>query len=308
MARRHEMKPTAVVTFHTNPYTCGVARFNVSLAQTLGVPLLTLDDFLEHPVSGALLSIKCEEIGEANSRGLSDFLDASSESFDVYLHGLDGSTAEQKIIENAGRLFAATKEMADAIGVVRSDVVGTCAPGASPSPIAKEVDCTLLTFGMAHKIRVAGYRKLGELLQEEKRTFRLEISTALHEGTTFSEDFFTVGKEIREVFNGNVSFLGFLADEEVSNRMRAADALVAFFPLGVRENNTTVLSAMSHGCAVITNVDRYSPSWMVHGHSVLDIDKMTRFPSDAELEEIRGNAIDAAAPFTFSKLGRILSQ
>ena len=307
MARKSEMKPTAIVTFHTNPYTCGVARFNVSLAQSLGVPLLTLDFFLENPVSGALLSIKCEEIGKDIAKGLSDFLETASETFDVYLHGLDGSAAEQKIIDKAGRLFTATKEMADAIGLKRSDAVSTFAPGASPSLIAKEVDCTLLTFGMAHKIRVGGYRKLGDLLQEETRTFRLEISTALHEGTTFSEDFFTVGKEIRDVFRGNVSFLGFLADEEVSHRMRAADALVAFFPLGVRENNTTVLSAMSHGCAVITNVDDYSPDWMIHGESILDIDKLSSFPTTDELIEIGKNAREAASPFSFEQLGRLLS-
>jgi glycosyltransferase involved in cell wall biosynthesis len=301
------MKPAAIVTFHTNPYTCGVARFNVALAQSLGVPLLTLEGFLENPVSGALLSIKCEEIGEVNSQGLSDFLETASESFDVYLHGLDGSAAEQKIIEKAGRLFTATKEMADLVGTKRGDVVSTFAPGASPSPIAKEVDCTLLTFGMAHKIRVAGYRKLGELLQEEKRTFRLEISTALHEGTTFSEDFFTVGKEIREVFDGNVSFLGFLADEEVSNRMRAADALVAFFPHGVRENNTTVLSAMSHGCAVITNIDKYSPSWMAHNHSIFDINLLDGFPSINDLERVGSNAIEAVNNFTFSELAKLIT-
>jgi glycosyltransferase involved in cell wall biosynthesis len=172
----------------------------------------------------------------------------------------------------------------------------------------KQVDCTLLTFGMAHKIRVAGYRKLGEILHGDSRTFRIEISTALHEGTTFSEDFFTVGKEIREVFDGNVSFLGFLADEEVSNRMRAADALVAFFPHGVRENNTTVLSAMSHGCAVITNIDKYSPSWMIHGSSIFDIDKMTKFPSSGELEEVGKNANQAVAPYSFSQLSKIISQ
>lgn len=302
------MKPTAIVTFHTNPYTCGVARFNVSLAQSLGIPLVKLENFLEKPVSGALLSIKCEEIGDVNTQALSELLDTSIEKFDVYLHSLDGSASEEKIIKNAGRLFAATQEMADKVGVVRSDVLGAFAPGATPSPIAKEVDCTLLTFGMAHKIRVAGYRKLGELLQKENRSFRLEISTALHEGTTFSEDFFTVGREIREVFNGNVSFLGFLADEEVSHRMRASNALVAFFPLGARENNTTVLSAMSHGCAVITNLDKNSPSWMVHGHSVLDIDKMTEFPSEDELKKIGGNAIGAVAPYSFSHLGHILSQ
>ncbi len=302
------MKPTAIVTFHTNPYTCGVARFNIALAESLGVPLVTLNDFLSKPISGALLSIKCEEIGKENSRELSRFLVSTIEKFDVYLHGLDDSEAEQIVIAQAAHIFTATMEMADAIRSARSDVQSTFAPGASPSPVMKQVDCTLLTFGMAHKIRVAGYRKLGEILHGDSRTFRLEISTALHEGTTFSEDFFTVGKEIREVFDGNVSFLGFLADEEVSNRMRAADALVAFFPHGVRENNTTVLSAMSHGCAVITNIDKYSPSWMIHGSSVFDIDKMTNFPSSGELEEVGKNAKQAVAPYSFSQLSKIISQ
>jgi hypothetical protein len=269
---------------------------------------VTLKDFLSKQISGALLSIKCEEIGEENSRELSRLLVSLNEKFDVYLHGLDHSEAEQTVIAQAGRIFTATMEMADTIRSSRSDVQSTFAPGAKPSPVLKQVDCTLLTFGMAHKIRVDGYRKLGEILHGDSRTFRLEISTALHEGTTFSEDFFTVGKDIREVFDGNVSFLGFLADEEVSNRMRAADALVAFFPLGVRENNTTVLSAMSHGCAVITNVDKYSPSWMIHGSSVFDIDKMTNFPSDRELEEVGRNAKEAVAPYSFSQLSNIISQ
>jgi hypothetical protein len=285
-----------------------VARFNIALAESLNVPLVTLKDFLSNQISGALLSIKCEEIGEENSRELSRLLVSLNEKFDVYLHGLDHSEAEQTVIAQAGRIFTATIEMADTIRSSRSDVHSTFAPGATPSPVLKQVDCTLLTFGMAHKIRVAGYRKLGEILHGDSRTFRLEISTALHEGTTFSEDFFTVGKEIREVFEGNVSFLGFLADEEVSNRMRAADALVAFFPQGVRENNTTVLSAMSHGCAVITNIDEYSPSWMIHGVSVFDIDKMVGFPSNSELEEVGRNAKQAVAPYSFSQLSKIISQ
>jgi hypothetical protein len=270
--------------------------------------MVTLDDFLSKQVPGALLSIKCEEIGEENARELAHVLVSATEKFDVYLHGLDHSEAEKIVIAQAGRIFTATMEMADTIRNSRSDVQSTFAPGASPSPVLKQVDCTLLTFGMAHKIRVAGYRKLGEVLHGDSRTFRLEISTALHEGTTFSEDFFTVGKEIREVFDGNVSFLGFLADEEVSNRMRAADALVAFFPHGVRENNTTVLSAMSHGCAVITNIDQHSPSWMVHGLSVFDIDKMVHFPSSRELEEVGRNAKQAVAPYSFSQLSKIISQ
>ncbi len=92
------MKPTAIVTFHTNPYTCGVARFNIALAESLGVPLVTLNDFLSKPISGALLSIKCEEIGKENSRELSRFLVSTIEKFAVYLHGLVDSEAEQIVI------------------------------------------------------------------------------------------------------------------------------------------------------------------------------------------------------------------
>ena len=302
------MKPTSIVSFHTNPYTCGVARFNIALAQSLGIPIVKLNAFLESPSSGALISIKCEELGEEFSRGLFKVLETEKLKYDLYLHGIENSEIEKLIIYSAERIFTATKAMADAIRPIRSDVVGTFAPGASPAPEMMPVDCTLLTFGMAHKIRVDGYRKLGEILQRDSRRFRLEISTALHEGTSFSEDFFTVGKEIREVFDGNVSFLGFLADEEVSNRMRAASALVAFFPQGVRENNTTVLSAMSHGCAVITNLDDMSPAWMKHGESVLDVNLLDVFPSDVELRKIGEQARIAVEPYDFFNLGRLLSE
>ena len=302
------MRPTSIVSFHTNPYTCGVARFNVSLAQSLEVPLVGLSDYLNDPQGGSLLSIKCEELGSENTRALSQLLESGVHMFDLYLHGVDGSSEESLLIRSANRVFAASMEIADLVRPIRLDVVNTFAPGALPSTKIDREDCTLLTFGMAHKIRASGYKRLGEVLKNDHRTFRLEISTALHEGTTFSEDFFTVGTEIREVFDGNVSFLGFLADDEVSQRMRSADALVAFFPNGVRENNTTVLSAMAHGCAVITNLDEQSPQWMKHGVSVLDVNLMGGFPSKAELQAIGEKAKEAVEPYNFANLGRMLSE
>ena len=286
------MRPTSIVSFHTNPYTCGVARFNVSLAQSLEVPLVGLSDYLNDPQSGSLLSIKCEELGSENTRALSQLLESGAHMFDLYLHGVDGSSEESLLIRSANRVFAASMEIADLVRPIRIDVVNTFAPGALPSTKINREDCTLLTFGMAHKIRASGYQRLGEVLKNDHRTFRLEISTALHEGTTFSEDFFTVGTEIREV----------------SQRMRSADALVAFFPNGVRENNTTVLSAMAHGCAVITNLDEQSPQWMKHGVSVLDVNLMGGFPSKAELQAIGEKAREAVEPYNFANLGRMLSE
>jgi hypothetical protein len=302
------MRPTSIVSFHTNPYTCGVARFNVSLAQSLDVQLVGLSDYLIDPLDGSLLSIKCEELGSENTHALSQLLESGAHRFDLYLHGVDGSSDESLLIRSANRVFAASMEIGDLVRPIRVDVVDTFAPGALPSTKIDRADCTLLTFGMAHKIRSSGYRKLGEILKNDRRTFRLEISTALHEGTTFSEDFFTVGTEISEVFDGNVSFLGFLADDEVSRRMHSADALVAFFPNGVRENNTTVLSAMAHGCAVITNLDENSPKWMKHGFTVLDVNLINKFPSGIELKTIGEQARVAVKPFNFANLGRLLSE
>ena len=159
---------------------------------------------------------------------------------------------------------------------------------------------------MAHKIRSDGYRHLAALMKGDSRTFRLEISTALHEGGTFDENFFVVGEEISLAFAGNVRFLGFLADAEVSDRLREVDALVAFFPRGARENNTTVLSAMTHGCAVITNLDAESPPWMVHDKTVFDINKLTALPKKSQLREVGEAGARSASSFSFVSLAELL--
>ena len=298
----------SVVSFHTNPYTCGVARFNQALAKSLQVPIESVLQFEASKETVSLLSFKFDEIPVAMSEQLLENLDHQSAAFDLFLHGINQSAIESKYIAKARRVIVASREYADLIQSQRSDVITLFAPGAGVSGLRSTFDITLLTFGMAHKIRSDGYRKLGAMLKTESRTFQLEISTALHDGTSFSEDFFSVGSEIGEVFEGNVSFLGFLADDEVSRRMTEADALVAFFPSGVRENNTTVLSAMAHGCAVITNLDEYSPPWMKHGESVFDVNQLVSFPSSAELSAVRTGAKKAVIPYTFEELSKLLSK
>ena len=296
----------SVISFHTNPYTCGVARFNQALAKSLQVPIESVLQFEASQETVSLLSLKFDEIPEAMSERLLENLDQQLATFDLFLHGINRSVIESKYIAKARSVIVASREYADLIQEQRSDVIALFAPGAGVSGLRSTFDITLLTFGMAHKIRSDGYRKLGAMLKTDSRTFQLEISTALHDGTSFSEDFFSVGSEIGEVFEGNVSFLGFLADDEVSRRLTHADALVAFFPSGVRENNTTVLSAMAHGCAVITNLDEYSPPWMKHGESVFDVNQLASFPSNAELLAVRTGAKNAVSPYTFEQLSKLL--
>ena len=301
------MNYSSLVSYHTNPYTCGVARFNQALATALGVPICAVTKLAARKSDILLLSLKFEEISTEVAQNLLVDLQVVGAKFDLFLHGIANTEIEQKFISSARRVIVATKEYADLIRSQRGDVVAYFAPGAADAGITRSAEITLLTFGMAHKIRSEGYRKLGQLLSADSRTFHLEISTALHDGTSFSEDFFSVGSEISQVFDGNVSFLGFLADDEVSRRLHAADALVAFFPYGVRENNTTVLSAMAHGCAVITNFDSYSPGWMEHGKSVFDIDQLSTFPSANELIRVGEAAREAVAPFTFDSLATLLT-
>jgi hypothetical protein len=102
--------------------------------------------------------------------------------------------------------------------------------------------------------------------------------------------------------------LGFLTDAEVSERLLTVDALVAFFPSGVRENNTTVLSAMSHGCPVISNLDGFSPEWMAHNKTIFDISQLVEFPQKSELTQVGDSGRLAASAFTFNRLAEILTE
>ena len=299
---------SAVVSYHTNPYTCGVARFNHSLAQAMKVPVVQLGTHCANPRAGeALVSIKVEELDAASLAAFIGAVQDEKFEFSLLLHGLNKTDEERKLCQRAKKIFAASAEIASGLSSIDSEVVAVFAPGAPVLPRKEPVDCTFLTFGMAHKIRSEGYRRLASILEQDSRTFRLEISTALHEGGTFDESFFTVGEEISAAFSGNVRFLGFLTDSEVSERLAAVNALVAFFPHGARENNTTVLSAMSHGCPVITNLDAYSPSWMVHGETIIDIEKLDEFPPTTELHRIGRLGQREASKFTFDRLAEILT-
>ena len=298
---------SGLVSYHTNPYTCGVARFNQALSVALKIPIVAMSNLSLRTADVLLLSLKFEEISHESAEQLLSNLQASDAVFDLFLHGIIDSEIEQVFVTTARQVFVASNEYADQIRSRRTDVVSYFAPGASDLSKNVDADLTLLTFGMAHKIRSAGYKKLGQLLSNDDRTVQLEISTELHDGTSFSEDFFSVGSEISQVFDGNVSFLGFLADEEVSRRLHAAHALVAFFPSGARENNTTVLSAMAHRCPVITNLDSYSPSWMKHDESVFDIDQLSNFPSRDSLLRVGEAGQRAVAPYSFEVLASLLN-
>ena len=297
-----------MASFHTNPYTCGVARFNASLASSLNSKVSSLAAASTSQSGKILLSIKLQEIDDAGKVNLEKILSNSRLTFDVFLHASEGSDLENRLLKRAQKVFAASAEIGEEIKSRRPDVVNLFAPGAPSSAVSKQTEISLLTFGMAHKISATGYRKLAKILATSNRSFQLEVSSALHEGTSFDENFFSVADEISQAFGGNVVFLGFLADQEVSRRLQETTALVAFFPNGVRENNTTVMSAMAHGCAVITNLDSQSPNWMTHSHNIFDINKLENFPDAAQIASVRKNAQLAVAEFGFDRLALLIQK
>ena len=296
---------STVIGVHTNPFTCGIARFNARLAEQFRIPVRSWDSFAQSPSSDALLSIKVSEFDSSSMRELERFV-GSGLPFDLFLHAFDSTPIEHLLVRAARSVFVGNAEMARVIGSQRPDVVACFAPGMEPTVVRSEAEIRLLTFGMAHKISSAGYRKLADLLRRDGRSSILEISSALHEGTKFDSEFFAVADEIRSAFDGSVRFLGFLADEEVSERLRRATAMVAFFPRGVRENNTSVMGALVHCCPVITNLDADSPKWLQHEVTCLDISRLSSIPQTEELAAIGRAGRESISGHTYESLARLI--
>jgi glycosyltransferase involved in cell wall biosynthesis len=292
-----------VVSYHHNIHTCGVARFNRGIADHLSIKMGFIDAVSDEICSHPLVSIKKTEISLAAITKLHAQLLDRKLPYSIIFHDYLNSELEQDLLKNALYVMALNREMKEKLDQVREDVILGFAPGSQPyAGLEADTELRLITFGMAHKINPSGYESVGQLLRAGSQTYRLEISSALHEGTQFDDDFFSMGEEISNYFGGNVDFLGFLADAEVSRRISRAHAMLAFFPQGARENNTSVLTALSHGISVITNLDRFSPEWMQHGKTVFEVSKLEVFPPIDELARIGRNAKQAVNEMTYETL------
>ena len=293
-----------VITYHHNIHTCGVARFNRYLADHLKIPMLSFTELANDRYSFPLISIKESEMLHEDVLEFYSIIERTKIRYSVVFHSFEGSETEIKFLKGAEEVMALNAQMAAEILPFRADVL-TGFTVATPLPnisISTSFEIKMITFGMAHKIQSSGYIKVADLLNDSGRTSVLEISSALHEGTEFDDRFFNVGEEISEIFDGRVEFLGFLADHEVARRVKAADVMLAFFPNGARENNNSVLSAMWLGTPVITNLDSWSPSWLKHGETVFDINRLEEFPSKGKLKEVGEFGRSATEHLTYQSL------
>lgn len=253
------MKFTSVSSLHTNPNTCGVAKFSQQLAQRLGVQFRPLyDDLGEHP----LLSLKAAEFRGCNMGNLDTVVEEGP--FSVFWH----DAGLESITRRATHVFYADPSLGSP-GLF-------CPSLLTPS---KPRTVRLFSFGMAHKLQTQHYAKVRQLLEDAGLDYRLRVSVGLHEGTSLDDatKHFDALKEIMGA--DKVTILGCLSDDAVAEELHNADTVLAFFERGVRANNTTVHAALDHGCRVITNSDFRSPSQFVQ--TTLSIDHIFSWPKSA---------------------------
>lgn len=268
-----------IAGYHLNPWTCGIAKFNQILAKQLDLPVVAIVDLPTQSKCQPLLSVKLSEFAPEHVYLLDEWARERSGQYELFLHAVDGTDVEVRLIRNAAKVFCGNRELFHTLRTARPDIVELFCPGTILTPQrVQQTDLQVFTFGMAHKVRVPYYRKLQDLLEATGRTYKVFVSTALHEGTSFDESFIVRFEELQEIFDGRVYFMGYLSDTAVFNHLLDATFLAAFFEKGLRANNTTVNAAMECGCAVLTNVDEFSPLGYEHMRTVLDINRTDCLP------------------------------
>lgn len=254
MSTKSSLPFTSVVSLHTDPYTCGVARFSKQLAERLGVPFV---GFSPSAPLGALplYSLKWSEIRQANHPV------AIREGFGVFWHDV----GDPEVTSHAQHVFYADPSLGS--------------PGLfCPSLIApRKRPVRLFSFGMAHKLQTDKYKRVRELLDAASLPYHLRVSVGIHEGTSLSDatQHFDALKEI--MGPEHVTILGILSDDAVSEELSNAHYVLSFFEKGLRANNTTVHAALAAGCRVVTNWDDATPTEL--RYITLDVSSVFQLPT-----------------------------
>jgi hypothetical protein len=292
----------AVVTHHRDGFRSGVARFNELLAGRLGVPLYGVSDEDSAGWADSLLSFKAGEMSAAERDALAERLARVDWHGEVYLHEFSDLDLEREIVRRARRVHCGNLEIHDQVRELSAESATVWTPGLLVDRRDYEpTELSVFSFGMAHKIQTDRFRRLRELLDASGRSYAVYVSAANHE-TSSLEDAQAVFEGMREVFP-DLYFLGNLSDVAVYNQLRQSTYFAAFFPKGVRANNTTVAAAMETGAVVITNLDRHSPPEYVHMGNVLDIGQSAELPADkAVLGGIRAAAVETARSRSWDEL------
>jgi hypothetical protein len=246
---------TSVVSYHTNEYGCGVAKFGKQLAERIGVPFVGLDgDWGDHP----LLSLKQAERPPVFAYR------PRHKVFSVFWH--DTGDDYKNLTENARYVFYADPSLGS--------------PGLwCPSLITpRKRPVRLFSFGMAGRLQSDKWQRLRTLLDKAGERYHVRVSVGIHEGTSLSgvEKHFDALMDIMGA--DNVTILGILTDDAVAEELGRCDYVVAFFEKGLRANNTTVHAARLTNREVITNCDDDTPEDLYS-----DVNRIDDMPAWSEI-------------------------
>jgi hypothetical protein len=209
---------------------------------------------------------------------------------------------ETALLRRAAVVYAGNEEIAQAVAPLARSVETLWSPATilERRPF-KASEISVFSFGMAHKMRTDMFRRLHSLLERDGRTYSVYVSNANHESVTL-EDAQVVYDEMHSIFPEGLYFLGNLSDLAVSNFIAGATYFAAFFPRGARANNSTIVAAMERKAVVVTNLDEFSPGYLRHMETVIDIDRCDRLPTDpAILQSIGAAAEDKARELSWDR-------
>jgi hypothetical protein len=244
----------AVLSYHMNPQTCGVAKFNHLLAAKLGVPCLPFREFWNcaHP----LISVKLSELGAAafDKHG---FEDDAERPYDLFLH--DYMDWYRPFIVRANKVYVGNEAIAEAVHCLHADVVtGFCPSTVTGNPTRGQY--RVLVFGMAHKLLLPHFENLKRILDAvHKGDYTIELSTAVHEGNPWDAALTESVTNMRAIFGERLRVLGFLGDDALAKELNEVDAVAAYYVPALRANNTSAWAAIEAGKVLFTNCDELSP-------------------------------------------------
>jgi hypothetical protein len=242
------MSVDAVLSYHTNPQTCGVAKFNHALAKRLGVRFGSVNP---RDAAFPLFSVKCSEIPQTRGR--------LHPPYALFLHDSPASARDWEWVHAADRVYAANPAIAADVQGQRKDVITAFCP----STVEGNPDrggYRVLTFGMSHKLVLPHFEQLKRDLERDHPDYTISLSTAVHEGNPWDEALTSSVEAMRSIFGDRLRVLGFLADDALARELHECDAVAAFFVPAFRANNTSAWAALSAGKFLYTNLDTQSPA------------------------------------------------
>lgn len=285
----------AVLTYHTDTFRCGVARFNYALAERLGVPCRSLD---EATASYPLISCKSSESGNAWYLAARIRL-----RFSLFFHDVPIFYEEQ--IRRAEHVYVATSAIADALRPICPNVITAFCPStitANPPRAGLRILC----FGMAGKIQLPYFEQLKAVLDASHVDYSVNLSCAVHEGASWEQTIGDSAERLRPIFGAHFRLLGFLADDALVEEMRRSTGVALFYDPAVRANNTTLWAALEHGCCVVTNLDALSPPELQHDVNVWDIHQMSEWPMAERARVLRAGGRAVVERYSWDNLLEVL--